>query len=335
MQTAIGFDVGRSSVKVVASWGARREQILYPSSVCPAFALTDEEEAARSEAETAIVNGKPWFTGNTAALQGGDDMLGGLRDDWAFSEQHAALFLAGMRKLRDAGVPGLDTALIVLGLPAALYASQRAGLAQELARHAPRAELRVMPQPLGPYQQLLFDPDGSETADFRADDTSWGVVEVGQYTTDYALLLQGRTIENAYGSCEGMHIAAQQLQRTLRGRSFAVTLSESSKLLETKTLRNFGESVDVTDEVERSVRPLADQIVDKANQLIGKSARTLDGVLVAGGGASLVLPALQRAWPHARMLENPRFSVAEGFARYARAFNAYRQSRAAATGTEG
>ncbi len=335
MQTAIGFDIGRSSVKLVSIWAHKRIELLYPSAVCPAFALTDEREAARAEAETAIINGKPWFAGHTAALQGADDLLGGLRDDWAYSDQHSALFLTGLRKLKDAGVPGVDTALIVLGLPAALHASQKSGLAQELARHAPRAELRVMPQPLGPYQQLLFASDGSEQPDFKPDVTSWGVVEIGQYTTDYALLLQGRTIENAYGSCDGMQIAAQHLQRSLRARSFAISLSEASALLETKSLRNYGSTIDVSTEVDNAVRPLADQIVDKANQLIGKSARTLDGILVAGGGAPLVLPAMQRAWPHARMADNPRFSVAEGFARYATAFNRYRRSRLASTGTEG
>jgi plasmid segregation protein ParM len=83
--------------------------------------------------------------------------------------------------------------------------------------------------------------------------------------------------------------------------------------------------------------PLAAQIINKANQLIGKSARSLDGILIAGGGASLVKSALQAIWPHTHLAENARFSVAEGFCRYARAFNLYRRSQQGntMTGTEG
>jgi len=93
-------------------------------------------------------------------------------------------------------------------------------------------------------------------------------------------------------------------------------------------LRNFGERIDVSEHVNRAVEPLAAQIVDKANQLIGKSARSLDGILVAGGGAPLVLSTLQKAWPHARLSENCRFSVAEGFCRYSMAFSRFRNGLA-------
>lgn len=328
MQTCIGFDIGRSSVKIVAAWGKnQRMELLFPSSVVPAFKITDDREAERVQSETVLVNGREYFFGETAMLQGQDDLAGGMRDDWVYTDQHAALFLGGLKKLKDANVPGVDTALIVLGLPAALFASQKQGLGQELTKLAPRAELRVMPQSLGPYHQMMFTSDGTEASDFRSDDDSWAVIEVGQYTTDYALLLQGRTIENAFGSCDGMRIAAEHLQRALRKRDFSVSLVEATDLLRTKTLRNFGERIDVTDEVRLAVEPLAATIIDKANQLVGRSARSLDGILIAGGGAPLILPALQKTWPHAKLTDNSRFSVAEGFCRYALAFNSYRRTQ--------
>jgi plasmid segregation protein ParM len=334
MQTCIGFDIGRSSVKIVAAWADQRAEVLYPSSVVPAFKITDDREAERVQAETVLVNGREFFFGETAMLQGQDDLAGGMRDDWVYTEQHAALFLGGLKKLKAANVPNVDTALIIMGLPAALFASQKSGLSQELVKLAPRAELRVMPQSLGPYHQMMFTKDGQESAEVHSDDDSWAVIEVGQYTTDYALLLQGHTIENAFGSCDGMRIAAEHLQRGLRKRDFSVSLVEATDLLRTKTLRNFGERIDVSEEVALAVEPLAATIIDKANQLIGRSARSLDGILVAGGGAPLVLPALRKTWPHAKLTDNSRFSVSEGFCRYALAFNNYRRSQGK-TGTEG
>jgi plasmid segregation protein ParM len=229
-----------------------------------------------------------------------------------------------LKKLAATGIAGIDTALIVVGLPGALYASQKAGLGQALGKLVPRAEIRVMPQPMGPYQELVFTADGLESREVNADDDSYAVIEVGQYTTDFALLLHGHTIENAFGSCDGMRIAAEHLQRSLRQSQIAVSMAEATDLLRTKTLKNFGARIDVTDEVHRAVEPLAAQIVDKANQLIGKSARSLDGILVAGGGAPLVLNSLRKTWPHARLSENSRFSVAEGFCRYSLAYSRYR-----------
>jgi len=328
MQTAIGFDVGRSSVKIVAARAGVRQELLFPSAVCPAFTINDEQGAARAAAETVFVDGRNYFIGETALLQGGDDLSGGLRDDWVYSEQHAALFLGGLKKLSTTGMTGIETALIVVGLPGALYASQKAGLGQALGKLVPRAEIRVMPQPMGPYQELVFTADGQESQGVNADDDSYAVIEVGQYTTDFALLLHGHTIENAFGSCDGMRIAAEHLQRSLRQAQFAVSMAEATNLLQTKTLKNFGERIDVSDHVNRAVEPLAAQIVDKANQLIGKSARSLDGVIVAGGGAPLVLGTLQKAWPHARLSDNSRFSVAEGFCRYSLAFSRYRSGAA-------
>ena len=328
MQTAIGFDVGRSSVKIVAARDGVRQELLFPSAVCPAFTINDERGAARAAAETVFVDGRHFFIGETALLQGGDDLSGGLRDDWVYSDQHAALFLGGLKKLHSTGMVGIDTALIVVGLPGALYASQKAGLGQALGKLVPRAEIRVMPQPMGPYQELVFTADGQENRSVNADDDSYAVIEVGQYTTDFALLLHGHTIENAFGSCDGMRIAAEHLQRSLRQSQLSVSMVEATDLLRTRTLRNFGERIDVGEHVTRAVDPLAAQIVDKANQLIGKSARSLDGILVAGGGAPLVLGALQKTWPHARLSANSRFSVAEGFCRYSMAFSRFRNGAA-------
>lgn len=330
-QTCVGLDVGRSSVKIVATWGkqfSERKEILFPSSVVPAFRLTDEMEIARADKETVTVDSKQYFFGDTAMLQGQDDLSAGLREDWVFSAHHKALFLGGLKKLTDAGVPNIDTALVVVGLPASLYAAQKTKLAVELTQLAPRCEVKILPQSMGPYHQMMFTPEGFEANGVNPDKDSWAVVEIGQYTTDYAMLINGRPIENAYGSCDGMRIAAEQLVRTLQERkSLTLELPEATETLRTKSIRNFGSLIDVTEEVKASTVPLASQIVNKSNQLLGNKVRELTGVLVAGGGAELIYETLLQAWPHAKLTDNPRFAVADGFNRYAAAFNNYRASQ--------
>lgn len=318
MQTCIGFDVGRSSVKIVATWGDERVEILYPSSVVQAFQIHDDLEAHRAAQETVTIDKRDYFFGETALLQGADDLAGGMRDDWLRTDQYAALFVGGLKKLQAKGVPNVETALIILGTPASHYASQKDVLHDHLSPFAPRTELRILPQPLGPFHQMVFTKDGLQNESINVEQSSWAIIEIGQYTTDIALLLHGRPIENAYGSCEGMSLAADRLQKILQNKGYTtVTLVEATEILRTKTLKEFGQKVDVSDEVKAAAESVSEKVIDKANQLIGKYARTLDGIIVAGGGAPLILPSLSNEWRHARLSENSRFSVAEGFCRFA------------------
>ena len=53
-RTCIGFDIGRSAVKIVAVHGkGERTEITYPSAFSAAVRITDDREAARAAAEAA------------------------------------------------------------------------------------------------------------------------------------------------------------------------------------------------------------------------------------------------------------------------------------------
>ena len=332
-RTCIGFDVGRSAVKLVAVHGSKQKiektEVTYPSAFSPAVRITDDREAARAATETVSVDGQNYFVGETAVLQGRDDLIAGLSDDWAFTKQHAALFLSGLKKLEAEGVPGVATAVIVAGLPARLYAHQKASYAAELSKHAGQAEIKVVPQPLGPYYTMMLSKDGTQSKDFKGDDDSWGIIEVGQYTTDFALVEQGRTIENAFGSCDGMRIAAEALIKlVLERHNINITLSEATDAMANPRIKNYGKVIDVSNEIQVAVAPLSQTIMDKANQLFGDRIRKMDGIRIAGGGAPLVSGALANKWPNTSVSENSRYAVAEGFCRFALGLEHYRNSKA-------
>jgi plasmid segregation protein ParM len=323
MKIFIAMDLGRSAVKLVAYDGAndKREMLLYPSAVIPAKTLSDEGANARAVTETVTVDAKSYFFGDTAIRQGNDDLLGGLRDDWFATDHHRALFLGGLKKLTHAGVPGVDNALIVVGLPSTMYASHKGQLANILSALVPQADIKVMPQALGPYFALLFDEKGRETNQIAADGM-YGAIEVGQYTTDYALVIEGDPIEDAYGSCSGMSKAAANLQRILQQKDYAVSLAEATRALATKQIKNFGKNVDVSAEVAAAVEPLAEEIYMKSREVFGSNLRKLDKIVLAGGGAGLVAPRLAKEWGTLELIPNERFAVAEGFLRYAVAYAA-------------
>ncbi|AOZ11128.1 ParM/StbA family protein [Cupriavidus malaysiensis] len=330
-QTYIGIDIGRSSTKLVAAWdhdgSIQRKNLIFPSAVSPAIEITDATTAQHARSDIVAVGERTFFIGKTALLQGKDEMTGGLRDDWAARPEHMALFLGSLHKLRLGGVPRVDTAILVLGLPAKHYASQHKQLAKQLSAQAPGCTVRLRPQPLGPLMRALFLDDGRENPEIDPDNERWAVIEIGQYTTDFALLEHGQVIETASDSGPGMRLAAEQLIRELQNhRGISIDLPEATEILEKKVVRHFGESINVEPLVLEAVRPLANVVAQKAEQLFGQSVRKLNGILVAGGGASLIQPHLAAQWRHARLVEDPRFAVAEGFCRFA---IAYHRSQAA------
>lgn len=333
-----GIDVGRSATKAVSMSAGERTGISFPSAICPAIRLTDASASARAAADTVKVGSREYFVGETALIQGRDEMLGGLSDDWAGSEQHGALILAAVKRLEAAGVAGVADGVVVVGLPARVFASQRKLYAAAVAELLPRATIKVVPQPMGPYYATLFDARGVERAGVEGG--SWAIIEVGQFTSDFAMIERGHVVERALNSCEGMRVAAEALQRLVMERyGVAISMSEATGLLQDPLIRNFGRRIDVGDLVREAVQPLARTIAEKARQLFGESLRAMDGVRLAGGGAQLVMDALPSVWSgltgvvpegFIAVVEDARFAVADGFARFGVAFDAYRSSLAQA-----
>jgi len=326
MTVCIGLDVGRSSVKVVASApGAARVQLDFPSAFCLATKLSDASAQDRASLETVSVKGVDYFVGHTAIIQGRDDMIGGLSDDWASQPQHAALLLSGLNRLEAAGISGAEKALIVIGLPARLYSSQRHAYQAAVAEHLPRAEIKVAPQSMGPFYTMIFDEDGASVDGL--DGSSFAIVEVGQFTTDFAMIENSHVIDRSFASCDGMRVAAEQLQRiVLDELKINLTLAQATAVLAKPVLRSFGREIDLREHVRAAAQPLALSIADKAAQVFGDRVRSLTGIRVAGGGAPLVHDALAAKWASAAgghlpqdfvsVIKNARFAVAEGFLRF-------------------
>ncbi len=310
----VGLDIGHSAVKVVAHFSGQRTEFLFPSVVTKAFTISDEAEAHRAARETVRVKGQDWFTGDTAVIQGGGNALSGLTDNWIETVQHDALFLSALKRLEARGLKVTSDTMIVLGLPAQLYSQQKEKVRAAFQEQV-QAEYKVVPQPMGPYQAMMLDPEGLPVKGRSMDGESWGVVEVGHYTTDFMLTKHGRWIEKAAGSCPGMRVAVDAIQRLLAADGVNADLLECQEILRTKKYNNFGRVIDATHYVRQAARVLVDAVVDNAERLIAEHARQLNGVIVAGGGADFIIETLQERWPHAIMAKDPRMAVAEGFCR--------------------
>jgi plasmid segregation protein ParM len=335
----LGLDVGRSSVKVAAaSSKGERHLLSFPSAYTPAFAMADASAMAKAAAETVTVHGQSYFVGDTAIIQGRDDLISGLSDDWTTQHGHGALVLSGLKRLEDRGMRELNDALIVVGLPARLYSSQRKAYQEAISALLPRAEIKVVPQSMGPFYTMLFDERGESQEGY--DDSSWGFVEVGQFTTDFAMVDRGHVVDRAFDSCDGMRLAAENLQRLVQQRfSVTISLNEATSMLAEPQLRSFGRMIDVSELVKEASMGLAASIASKAAQVFGDSVRSLSGIRVAGGGAPLVRDALASRWSgpdgagipedFVAVVPNARYAVAEGFLRFALGLHRHRSAVAA------
>jgi plasmid segregation protein ParM len=329
-KTTIGLDVGRSAVKVVANAGGVYFRDLIPSIVSPAIDLADEATAARAELDTVEVGGRKFFTGDTARLQGGASMTVGLSDDWTNSVEYLVLVKSALKRLAARGVTGLDDPYIVLGTPAKLFGAEKERLVAR-TQQVVAAEMKVIPQPMGAYCSFFQDQRGVPIKERQLDGArrrSWAVVEVGHFTTDFLLMLEGQYIERVADSCEGINHAAEHLVRLLSKESIPVTLLQAEEALRTKKVFHFGQR-DVAAQVEKAVDFVVEKIMNKAAALLSKDVAKLDGVLLAGGGAEIIAAALTAKWPHTVLLDNPRMAVADGFCRFGMGEQLRRHMRAA------
>ena len=81
-------------------------------------------------------------------------------------------------------------------------------------------------------------------------------------------------------------------------------------------VRYFGEPIDLTEIVEETIAPMAEQVIAQASQLWNAGAR-LDAILISGGGALLLGPTIRRHFRHAQIVEEPVFANVIGYYRFA------------------
>lgn len=314
VDSVIGLDIGHSAVKVSCCTSDEKErQIIFPSIAVPAFNISDEGEARRASRETVNVGSRPYFFGETARTQGGTAT--GLSEDWVDTPEHLALMKGALKRVQDeAGLK--EDAMLVLGLPTHLFARQRDRLKQLASQVHPKGEVKVVPQPFAPFQMMMLDRYGNASPIHSMMEESWGVIEVGYYSTDFMLMQRGRWVEKASGSCAGVRVAADHLARMLGEKGLTADLPECEEALQTRKLLNFGKKTDVGNDVDQSIALIVTEVIDTATRLMEPFVRRLDGVLVAGGGAPIIHPAIQDKWPHAHLAHKPRFAVAEGMRRF-------------------
>lgn len=321
-RTVVGLDAGRSAIKVVAYNGGKRTEVLFSTMAVPAVDLHDQATAIRARQETETVDGKAYFTGDTARLQGNLSSSIGLNDNWTDTPEYLALVKSALTRLKNAGVPGLEDAYIVIGTPSKLFGSRQASLVERTRTVLPEdVHLTALPQPMGAYCDYILDKSGlpitSKLQGPNGRAASYGVIEGGHFSTDFLLMKEGQYIERGADSCSGMSAAAERLRRILAAKEIQASPVECEEAFRTKCLYQYGEERKIEEEIEDAQSSIIQEILAKSNSLFAEDGRSLTKILVAGGSGEAIHRATSEVWRQSILMPNTRWSVAEGFARYA------------------
>ncbi|NEX60134.1 ParM/StbA family protein [Noviherbaspirillum galbum] len=324
---SVGLDIGHSAPKSV--WAnslhpGEHHTDSFPTFVIKAFELG--QDTPSTSAMTVEIDGEKYFIGETARRQGRMERFTGLDEDWIHSAKHDALVVGAFQRVlaniatRQPTPPSHFE--VVVGLPSGLFMAQRDALRErvtarlsKLLKDGQTIAVRPQDQAFGPLQEIMFTQDGKINPSRDLENESWGAIEVGQFSTDFSLFEQGERIESAAGSCSGMYTVYERLAPQLKKAKLPNDFLALDMAVRTGEIKIFNDVTDVREMVANSVAPLIDEIIETATVRFGTRRNYLTGLVIAGGGAPLMLDRLKEFIPCARMPELPRFSVAEGFCR--------------------
>ncbi|AEA65794.1 ParM/StbA family protein [Burkholderia gladioli] len=330
MDLAIALDIGHSAVKGRAARldaPGDRVSINFPTCVDEAIAISDDATRVQADRETVEVAGKKYFFGATAMKQGSSRSFVGQNKDWVFTAAHDVLLLGGVKTILAKFDEAPARIVLVLGLPAENFNAHKDELQKRalelvssyLGAATTSVRVKIQPQPYGALQNIIFLPTGEVNTRTDVDKQTWGVIEIGHYTTDYLLSEEGDMVQRAFGSSEGVSAVYNRLEHVLADKKLNTSLKSIHQAVTTGVVRNYGQEVDVSKEVQSIVEPFARKLIDDAKRRFGQSLSDMHGIFIAGGGAEVpaVYDLIHAEFPHAIKTGEPQYSVAEGFTRLA------------------
>jgi len=212
---------------------------------------------------------------------------------WIESEEYYRLMLAAMTEVTT----GSAELAVVTGLPVAYYQDKEILQAQFLGEHRVQREgrrwqtfrvndCRVIPQPFGAVLAMALDDNGRITNNDIAHGNI-GVMDIGGKTTN---LLSVHRLAEIAKETSSINPGAWDVVRQVR-EYLSVTCPELDlrdheivQAITQRWVRYFGKHVDLTEIVEATIAPMAEQVIAQASQLWNAGAR-LDAILIFGGGA--------------------------------------------------
>jgi plasmid segregation protein ParM len=312
--TVIGLDVGYSNLKIAVgeAVGSPR-MIVRPAGAAPMDRLGEQIGAARLQEAVEPARFEGWQRS--------------LHEDYAATPAYQALVKAA---LVLANRPVVDR--LVTGLPVAQARDprRREALRRSLVgRHVTErgpievGEVRIVPQPVGAFVDLLWSDLDGETLD-RIEEGTVLVLDAGYYSFDWAVIVAGELRRGASGtSLEAMSVllehAAGVIAAQHGGRPQPLAL-EAALRQQREHVLVLGQRVPLKPCLENAAREVGGVALEALREALRREATNVDLVVVTGGGGALYGREAADIFPGAevRLARDPVGANARGFFHYGR-----------------
>lgn len=243
---------------------------------------------------------------------------------WSESPYYLLLFLSALLQMTKEAEEPLG---IVTGLPVNHYTPERAKQIEGLLARTHNvstpaakfsldvARVKVIPQPFGSFFDLLLE-DGGRLKDPDRTRERVGIVDIGYQTTDMALATP-QFVEAASGSLEvGVRSVVDQLTRDLnRKYSLGLDATETEEALRSRSVKVFGEKIDISEIINERTREVAERILSYAHTLWG-GGQKLNRLILTGGAAALFRSYFS-SYPNLYVPQDPSLSNVRGYLKLA------------------
>ena len=313
----IGIDVGYGYTKVVTNSDDGITQIISPSVVGNFEGRTVEDDGLRLSALDVVeIQGQKLLVGRSA-LKHSSRIFNFREKNWTESIAYQALMKSAICHLQ----PDSIKLIIASGLPVSYYKSDRGKLTNVIrdiaADTAINLRVKIIPQPLGSFFNLLFDDNG-EVQDEGLASSRVGVLDIGFYTSDLLTIDNLELVEKQIGSFEnGVAGTLESIAKDIeKAYDLRPDLHKTEEAIRKGSIRVFGTDHDITEIVRQRLTELATEIEARA-KTIWKTAADLDKVILTGGGAALLQDYLD-LYKHAMVIDEAQFANARGYYKYAK-----------------
>ena len=322
----VGLDVGYANLKIaVGEAGSAPKIIVRPAGAAPVECLGERIGEGRRPEDAMLVDvdGQRWAAAvEPVRLEGWQRSL---HEDYATTHAYEALVKAALALANQRHVDRLVT-----GLPVsqARDADRREAVRRLLAGRHPTplgditvGEVRIVPQPVGAYVDLLWSAVDEETLE-RIESGTVLVLDVGHYSFDWAVVVAGELRRGASGtSLEAMSVllekAAAQIAQEYGGRPQPLALEAALRQGRSHLLVT-GRRVPLRPVMERAAREVSSLALEALRQSLRREMTNVDLVLLTGGGGELYGQKAAALFPGAdvRLAPEPVIANARGFFRY-------------------
>lgn len=315
----IGIDIGYRALKCVHSGG---EKFIIPTVIG-----TPDTARMRVGGSTDILlefDEYRFLIGESANTQSRMIMR---REDrhWYSSPEYRAMFYTALAKIQQRE---RANAHIVTGLPVEYFDDKDHMIEALEGRHefhyngtpmiANVNEVVVILQPFGTLLDQVFSAPGGY--DTEIAEGKIGIIDIGGKTTNFltAIRLQELRKQSTSISKGGWDIV--RAVKAIIADEFPglsqMSDHDVSQAIANRTIKSFGNPVDIGEIVDRVVKPFAEDIIASTTPLWNSTGEMIDRIFVTGGGAFLIFAEIAAHFPHAKRVTDPVFANASGYWRF-------------------